>query len=58
MSPDAREWCAQVERRVDAAKTAVTSNARLPDSELAEIASQLETIKKRCRALVEGEGER
>ena len=55
MNADAAEWYDQVERRIDAAKIAVTSNARLPDSELAEIASQLESAKKSCRRLLDTE---
>lgn len=57
MSPDDTAWLKQVEQRIDAAKCAVTSNGRLSETELAKLASDLETIKKRARALLQ-EGER
>lgn len=57
MSPDNASWLASVRRRIDEAKIAVTSNARLNDSALAELASRLEQVWKDARAQVADERE-
>lgn len=53
MNADNNEWLAQVRRSIDNAKCAITSNSRLSEFDLADMASQLESIAKRCRAMVQ-----
>ncbi len=53
MTADTQAWLESVERRKDDLKTAITSNGRLLDGELAELASTVETVYKRCRQLAE-----
>lgn len=50
---DTREWVQCVRRAADHLKTAITSNGRLPDTDLAALASDAESLFKRCRKLVE-----
>lgn len=54
MNPDDQNYLTQVRERIDAAKVAVMSAiGRLPESELVGLASDLETVAKKARGLVE-----
>lgn len=55
MNPDDQAWLQQLRRRIDDAKCCAESNHRLPTSELVTLASDLESIYKRARALLEME---
>jgi L-alanine-DL-glutamate epimerase-like enolase superfamily enzyme len=57
MMPDDEAWLTQCRKRIDDAKIAVESNGRLAAQERVELASQLESVFKRARGLVEpGDG--
>lgn len=54
ITADDRAWLDQVRRHIDACKTSVTSNGRLDNAKLTDIASRLESIFKECRTMLEG----
>lgn len=51
--PDDEAWLSQCRKRIDDAKIAVESNARLSVNERAKLASQLESVFKQARGLME-----
>lgn len=52
-SPDNEAWLSQLRRHIDAAKCCAESNHRLATTDLVALASDLESIYKRARALLE-----
>lgn len=52
---DQKQWLESVRRDIDKAKVSVTSNQRLDETTLARFASELESVYKGCRTLLEAE---